>query len=164
MKYLEGDKMSWLFIIIIVLLDQATKLMTVACLDIGEKIVLIDSYLQINHVRNYGAAWSILENKQVFLIGITGLIISALVYYKKTESFTRAMHFATDLIVAGAVGNLIDRIRLGNVIDMIDVKFGNLYDYPVFNVADIAVVLGTLLMAYLVLKNKAIEEDVKNDA
>lgn len=155
--------MGWLFIIIVVLLDQATKLMTVACLEIGEKIVLIDSYLQINHVRNYGAAWSILKNKQIFLIGITVLIILGLIYYKNHENFTKKMHLATDLIIAGAIGNLIDRVRLGNVIDMIDVKFGNLYDYPVFNVADIAVVIGTLFMAYLVFKNMAIEEDVKND-
>lgn len=74
------------------------------------------------------------------------------------------MSLASDLVLGGAIGNLIDRIRLGNVVDMIDFKFGNFYDYPVFNIADIAVVIGVFIMAYLVLKDKAVVEgSVDND-
>jgi len=156
--------MNLLLIIIVILLDQGTKLLTMSTLAINEKIVIIDGFFQFNHVRNYGAAWSILENKQFLLIGVAAAIVGVIIYYKKKEPLTKPMSLASDLVLGGAIGNLIDRIRLGNVVDMIDFKFGNFYDYPVFNIADIAVVIGVFIMAYLVLKDKAVVEgSVDND-
>lgn len=156
--------MNLLLIIIVILLDQGTKLLTMSTLAINEKIVIIDGFFQFNHVRNYGAAWSILENKQFLLIGVAAAIVGVIIYYKKKEPLTKPMSLASDLVLGGAIGNLIDRIRLGNVVDMIDFKFGNFYDYPVFNIADIAVVIGVFTMAYLVLKDKAVVEgSVDND-
>lgn len=156
--------MNLLLIIIVVLLDQGTKLLIMSTLAINEKVVIIDGFFQFNHVRNYGAAWSILENKQFLLIGVAAAIVGVIIYYKKKEPLTKPMSLASDLVLGGAIGNLIDRIRLGNVVDMIDFKFGNFYDYPVFNIADIAVVIGVFIMAYLVLKDKAVVEgSVEND-
>lgn len=156
--------MNLLLIIVVILLDQATKLLTVSSLAIGEHFVIIENFFQFSHVRNYGAAWSILENKQFLLITITVVVILGIIYYKKKEPLTKLMHLSTDLIIGGAIGNLIDRIRLGNVIDMLDIKFGSFYDYPVFNVADMSVVIGTIIMAYLVFNDKYLKEGSnKND-
>ena len=156
--------MNLLLIIVVILLDQATKLLTVSSLAIGEHFVIIENFFQFSHVRNYGAAWSILENKQFLLITITVVVILGIIYYKKKEPLTKLMNLSTDLIIGGAIGNLIDRIRLGNVIDMLDIKFGSFYDYPVFNVADMSVVIGTIIMAYLVFNDKYLKEGSnKND-
>ena len=72
----------------------------------------------------------------------------------KNKKILPITSFIFDIIIAGAVGNLIDRIRLGYVIDFIDVKFWGIYDFPVFNVADILIVIGTIVLSVLILIDK----------
>lgn len=146
--------MLYIYCILIVIIDQVSKQYFVNLLSGDKTIKLIGDFLQLNYVENYGAAFGILQNKKIFFIIITVVVLSFIIYFIKRYNVNFWTKFSLTMIIAGAIGNLIDRVRLGYVIDFIDVKFGTLYDFPVFNVADSFIVVGTILLAYLVLTNK----------
>ncbi|AFS78703.1 lipoprotein signal peptidase LspA [Gottschalkia acidurici 9a] len=138
-----------------ILVDQISKYFAVMYLENQEPFVIIDNFLKLNYVRNPGAAWGILQNQRTFFIILTSLvIIGILVYIKSNKNLTKLTRYSLFMIIGGAIGNLIDRIRLAYVVDFIDVTFGKLYDFPVFNFADTFIVIGTFLMIYLIMTNK----------
>lgn len=154
--------MLYMVFIGILAIDQLTKYFSVEYLQGQKPIVIIDNFLQLNYVENYGAAFGIMQNKQWFFIIATFMVLVGIIIYMKTNNkLTFSMRLSLVLIASGALGNLIDRIRLGYVIDMIDVNFGNFYDYPVFNVADSAIVIATIFIMYLVLFDKYEKERVE---
>ncbi len=141
--------------IIIILLDQITKFYAVKLLKGNAPIIIIKNFLQFNYVENFGAAFGILQNKKVFFIIMTTIVVIGIIIYIKTNShLTTTMKIALAMIIGGAIGNLVDRIRLGYVVDFIDVNFWGHYDFPVFNVADSSIVIATFLICYLVIFNK----------
>lgn len=147
--------MFYIVAIILILFDQLTKYLAVKFLLGRSPFVIIGDLLQLNYVENFGAAFGILQNKQLFFIIITvSVLIGIIIYMKKYTNLSKPMKIALTILFSGALGNLIDRLRLGYVIDFIDIKFGKFYDFPVFNVADCLVVISTLIIAYLVLYDK----------
>ncbi len=140
----------WTIIIILsVVIDQITKQITVNTLELYEAVPVIEGVFGFNHVRNFGAAWGILKDQRwVFLIitGIAIIVLPIFLYkYRKTHVLFGT---ALSLIIGGAVGNMIDRVFLGYVVDFLEFTF---IDFPVFNIADICVVVGTGLMAVYIL-------------
>lgn len=141
-----------LFIIITVILialDQITKLITLNYLKPVSTVSVIDNILSFTYVENRGAAFGILQNARWVFILFTIIAVVAIFYYKfqkKPEGTT--INSALCLILSGAVGNLIDRIFRGFVVDMIEVTF---ISYPVFNVADCFVVVGAVLLSIYIL-------------
>jgi signal peptidase II len=106
-------------------------------------------------VENRGAAFGILQNQQLFFVIITSLVIGAVVFYRiKFNGFNKLANLSLDLIIAGALGNFVDRIRLNYVVDFIYVNFLGFYDFPVFNFADMCVVVGTLFLALLIILDR----------
>ncbi|SHH35327.1 signal peptidase II [Caloranaerobacter azorensis DSM 13643] len=147
--------MFYIIAIILIIFDQLTKYLAVKFLLGKNPIPIIKNYLQLNYVENFGAAFGILQNKQLFFVVITIVVLAGIiVYIRKHTNISKPMKAALTILFSGALGNLIDRLRLGYVIDFIDVKFGKLYDFPVFNVADCLVVVSTIIIAYLVLYDK----------
>lgn len=141
--------------LIIVLLDQVSKLYAVKLLRGNAPVVIIKNFLQFNYVENFGAAFGILQNRKIFFIVMTVLVVLGIVVYMKTNpNLTAMMKIALAMVIGGALGNLIDRIRLGYVVDYIDVNFWGLYDFPVFNIADSFIVIATFIICYLVIFNK----------
>lgn len=142
--------------ILILLLDQLTKYFAVKLLMNGEPYVIIKGFLQLEYVENFGAAFGILQNRKIFFIIITLVVIIAVIFYLKRNYYyiNRPMKAALTMLLAGAVGNFIDRVRLGYVIDFVHVNFGKFYDFPVFNIADSFIVISTILIVYMVLFNK----------
>lgn len=141
--------------LIIIILDQITKIYAVKLLEGKSSIIIIKNFLQLNYVENFGAAFGILQNKKVFFIAMTTIVVIVIIIYIKTNiNLTTTMKIALAMVIGGAIGNLIDRIRLGYVIDFIDVNFWGLYDFPVFNLADSSIVVATFLICYLVIFNK----------
>ncbi len=137
----------YLFIVILLTcIDQYSKFVIIQNLDLGEKIVLIEDFLSITHVRNYGAGFSILQNATVFLSAVSILAICILVYillHEKKLSFVSKTAYL--LIISGAAGNLIDRVMKTYVTDFLDfLIFG--YDFPVFNIADSFITVGCFLL------------------
>lgn len=150
-----------LFIAGIVAADQFTKYLTVANIALYEDIPFIPGLLQLTYVQNTGAAFSSFEGQQwlfalIFVI-FTGLILWE--YRKKAMGFTTFERWCIAAIYGGGLGNMIDRVRLGYVVDMIETTF---IEFPVFNVADCFITCGTvLLMVHLVLCNKDFWKDDK---
>lgn len=140
---------------VIIFIDQLTKYFAVEYLKQSPPVVLIDNFLQFNYVENYGAAFGILQNKQFFFVIMTVIVIIGILFYvgmkKNLTTLTKVSLF---IVIGGALGNFIDRIRLGYVIDFIDVKFWGFYDFPVFNLADSSIVVSAIIISILVLLDK----------
>ena len=135
--------------------DQLTKFWAVDVLKNGESIKLIGNFLRFTYAENKGAAFSILQNQMWFFIIATIVMLVILAYiYFKTKNITQLSRLSISMIAGGAIGNFIDRLRLGYVVDFIDVRFGSFYNFPIFNIADSFVVCGTFLMIILILLNK----------
>lgn len=129
--------------------DQVIKFWAVESLTKVDTIPLIQDVLHLTYVENYGAAFSILQNKTWFLVGITSLVMVGLVWLllsKRVKSNFALWSLA--LIIAGGIGNLIDRVRQGFVVDYIDFR---LINFAVFNLADCCVVIGTIFFAIYIL-------------
>lgn len=135
----------------VVLLDQLTKLLILATLPLYGGIEIIPGFFNIVHVRNTGAAFSILAGapsvwrQWFFIIVTTGVLAILLLAYRKVSVKDRWTRSAYALIIGGALGNLVDRVRLGEVIDFLDVYWGS-YHWPAFNVADSAITVGAALL------------------
>ena len=134
-----------------VALDQITKNLAVTVLDPGEPRNVIKDVFQFVYTENMGAAFGFMQGKQVFFYIITALVIAAILFFLFRMPGTQrylAIGIVLSFILAGAVGNLIDRITHKYVIDFIYFKP---IDFPVFNVADIFVTLGCIAFAILVI-------------
>ncbi len=125
--------------------DQALKGWTVSHLELGESTPFIPAIMQLTRVHNYGAAWSSLSGKTVLLIAVTAVMMIAVAVLLLRRVVRHPLGVsACLLILGGGIGNIIDRIRLGYVVDMFDLL---LFSYPVFNLADCFVVVGAILGA-----------------
>ena len=132
--------------IIFLIIDQITKILVVNSLVPGENIEIIKNIFSIIYTNNTGAAFSILLGKRIFLIVVAILIIGILLYYiKKNKVDGKLNIIAFSLIIGGSLGNLIDRIVRGYVVDFISIKLGS-YNFPIFNVADTLIVVGVFLL------------------
>ncbi len=142
--------------IFIVALDQASKFLVVKYLMNQPPIVIIKDHFELRYVENYGAAFGILQEKRIFFIIITAIVILLIVFYfyNKFDILSNFTKFAMSMFLAGAIGNFIDRLRLGYVVDFIRVNLIKSYDFPVFNVADMFIVIGTVLIVFIVLFDK----------
>jgi signal peptidase II len=125
--------------------DQATKWMIVKKMDLGQSIPVIDQVLYITSHRNRGAAFGILQDQRYFFIIITIIVVGAVIYYLQKHATDRLLKTALALVLGGALGNFIDRLLRGEVVDFVDVYIGS-YDFPIFNVADSALVIGVGLI------------------
>ena len=145
-------------------LDQLTKILIDSNMQLHQSIPIISfgdtNVLNITYERNPGAAFSILEGKQLFLILFTAVVIVVMLYLmlsKRVKTYIWSM----SLIVAGGIGNLIDRVIRGEVVDFIDVRIIN---FAVFNIADICAVLGALGLLLFVVADEIKEQKNKRSA
>ena len=145
----------------IVVADQYTKYLTVAAIDLYEKVPFSPGFLRFTYVQNTGAAFSSFSGQQ-WLFALIFVAFTALVlveYFKKPMPFTKFDRWCIAAIYGGGLGNMIDRVRLGYVVDMIETEF---ITFPVFNVADCFITCGCLaLMLSLVLFNKKFWKEEK---
>ena len=132
--------------IAIIFLDQVTKLLVVKFMELGESIPLIDGFLYFTSHRNEGAAWGMLQGRMWLFYIITVFVIVVLVmFYKREAKTSLLLQTSLVLLMAGAIGNFIDRLLFQKVVDFVDtVIFG--YDFPIFNVADASLTAGAILM------------------
>ena len=141
-------------------LDQWVKHWTVTNLAQGEAAPLLPGFTELLRVHNYGAAWSSFSGQRWFLLAVTGAIVAAVLYVWLCRIVRHPAGLtACALLVSGGVGNIIDRLRLGYVVDMFHFEFWP--SYPVFNVADICIVTGAILggLYYAFLYDKYDKKD-----
>ncbi|MBA4494224.1 signal peptidase II [Paenactinomyces guangxiensis] len=147
--------------LIILIADQWTKWLVVKHMSLFQSIPVIDEFFHITSHRNRGAAFGILENQQWLFITITFIVIMIILYYLwQLKSERPWMSFSFALILGGAVGNLIDRIKTGEVVDFLDFRFGT-YNFPIFNVADSAIVVGVCILVLITLFSSEVESNEK---
>ena len=135
--------------LVLVLIDQLTKLLTRANIDLGGSVPFIPKFLDFTYYKNTGAAFSILEKHTWLLTVVSAVVVLVVAWLMFRKFFTHWMGMlSATLIVAGGIGNLIDRIAFGYVTDMIRTLF---MDFPIFNVADCCITVGVVLLFVYVL-------------
>ena len=132
--------------LICLIIDQITKILVIKLIPLSDSVVIIKNFFYIIPTNNTGAAFSILIGQRIFLILITIAILAFLIQYIKKNKIERKIDIISfSFIIGGSLGNLIDRIIRGSVIDFISLKFGN-YNFPIFNIADTLIVVGVILL------------------
>ena len=150
--------MYFTLISILIIIDQAIKWISRTKLTKFESYRVIDGFFNFTYVENRGAAFGMLQNKTWFFVLITFVVVGYMIYFtKKNKNIDKKLTFVLSIITAGAIGNLIDRIWLGFVVDMFD--FRGIWQF-VFNFADICVVVGGILLIFLIIKDKEILEKI----
>lgn len=134
-----------IFVGAVVLADQFTKALVVASIPLGGHVAFLPGFLDFTHVRNTGAAFSSFEGMQwlfalIFLVFTLGIFYE---YFRKRMPFSNFERWMIAAIYAGGLGNMIDRLRLGYVVDMIETQF---MEFPVFNVADCFITCGCIAL------------------
>ncbi len=138
-------------IIILIIIDQITKHLAVLHLKDKPALNIVNGVLELNYLENKGAAFGMLQNQKIFFVFVAIIILGVIAYilYKTPDHSKYAMmHILLSLIAAGAIGNMIDRIRLNYVVDFI---YFVLINFPIFNVADIYVTVATVILIFVLL-------------
>ncbi|MGI8315045.1 signal peptidase II [Halobacillus mangrovi] len=129
-----------------IILDQITKWLVVTNMRIGESIPIIENFFYLTSHRNKGAAWGILQGQMWFFYIVTVIVIGVVIYYiQQYGKESKLAGVALSLILAGAIGNFIDRVLRKEVVDFADTYIFT-YDFPIFNVADSSLVIGVILV------------------
>jgi len=146
-----------IFSVVILLLDQWTKHLVVQHLPLYRRVKVIQGFFNLTHVRNTGGAFGIFGGEKgglgsILFVIVSLIAIGAIVFlFFKVKENEKTLAFSFSLILSGAVGNLIDRFRYGEVVDFLDFHLSS-YHWPAFNVADSAICVGIGLMALQLLK------------
>ena len=150
--------------ILIICLDQLTKTIIKQRIDYYDQIVVIEGFFNLRHDRNSGAAFSLMQGQRTLLIAATILAMIFIAYYYFQFRHSLWMRVGLGFILGGAIGNLIDRIQYGEVIDFL--QFGILpkYKWPTFNTADTAICIGAGMLIIYTIRNRKLnfEETIKN--
>ena len=144
--------------IFLLFIDIFTKYIINIYFNLMETKEIIPNFFSITKVYNYGASWNILSGYRWLLIIITLIILIMLIIYQKNFILNIRNIFGFSFLYSGIIGNLIDRVFYGYVIDYLDFNiFG--YDYPVFNFADICIVIGMTLLIIAIIKKEDVNEN-----
>lgn len=147
------NKKIYIITLIVILIDQLIKLL-VNYNDIN--LIVIPNFLTLINVHNKGAAFSMLSGHNTLIIFFSIILFIVLISMYKKEfknNDNKSYQIVFGILFGGILGNLIDRVFKGEVIDYVSLQFGNYY-YPVFNIADIAITIGVLLLIYIIIKEK----------
>ncbi len=133
----------------VVLADQAVKLGIARTMRLGESIPVLPGIFHITYIENPGAAFGMFANQRwVFIVAGILVVLAAGVMYRRIAETGRMVRWGAALLLGGAVGNLIDRVRLGRVIDFFDFRV-----WPVFNIADIGICVGVACLIYALMND-----------
>ena len=140
----------WFTALLILIFDQGTKWLIKENMELYQSIPIIPNIFHLTYIENPGAAFGILANQRMFFIIITFIILAFIYYfYRQLKENQVLLKIALGMVVGGALGNLIDRWRSGTVTDFFDFQI-----WPIFNIADTAVVVAMLYISYKVLTTK----------
>ena len=130
-------------ILLLVLLDQGSKAMVISRIPHQEVMPVLPGFFNLTHLHNTGAAFSLLRDNNLFFILLSSAVFLALIFLRRHFA-GRLMRSGWILLLAGIIGNVTDRLRLGHVTDFLDFQFGS-YHWPAFNVADSCICVAAAL-------------------
>lgn len=170
-KFKKKDTLIAIAIIAVgIFIDQLTKCIAKNCLEYGNSKTIINNFFELTYIRNKGAAWGMFQDSYVFLGIITLIAMAAFIYLLSDINYKNSMLYSISipLMISGTIGNLIDRTARAlfngeGVIDFLDFEiFG--YDFPVFNIADVLLVVGVILFAvHLIFFSEKFKEKGDNN-
>ena len=139
---------------VFLVIDVVSKILVSNLMDVYDSVIIVRDVFYITYVRNTGAAWSMFAGKTWLLIGVSLIIIGLICFYiYKNKPKSKKEMVGYSLVLGGAIGNFLDRIIYGYVIDFFDFYiFG--YDYPIFNMADVFIVIGVMILILCVWRDK----------
>ena len=145
---------SLIITLLCALLDQIIKIIVMGTMGINSSIPIIDNFFSLTYVENDGAAWSIFSGNRIFLIIISIIaLVLIYLYFFKNQNLKKFELINYSILIGGIFGNLLDRIKFGKVIDYLDFNiFG--YSFPVFNFADICIVISVILLLIYSITNR----------
>lgn len=139
----------YLLAALLIIIDQITKWNIVQNFELYQEKVIVPGFFSLFYIQNEGAAWGIFQGKMVFFYLVTLLVVGYLIYmFQQEKNKTKLVGISFALILSGAIGNFIDRFLNGYVVDMFRLDFIN---FPIFNVADVCLTVGVVLMLIHVL-------------
>ena len=143
--------------VFLILFDQIIKYVVEINMNLHDSFIVVADFLRITYVQNYGAAFSILSGQKIILIVITLLIISFLIAFVIKKKIKDLFYLISIIMItSGGIGNLIDRIFRGYVVDYFDVTFWPFNDFAIFNFADCLVVVGTVIFVIKFIINELV--------
>ena len=145
------QKKQFFMIVLLTLIDQISKSIIDIYCPLNNSITIINNFFYLTNVYNKGGAWSILSKYPIILIIVSVLVLLIFLRNSKLFQKNKLTKTAFILLFSGILSNLIDRLFLGYVRDFLDFKIFN-YDYPIFNIADILIVVGVILLSIQILK------------
>ncbi len=162
MKFFK--RFYWIFLsLFLILADQVTKLLVVKNIPIYDSIELIPDFFSLSHVRNTGAAFGMLAGQRwIFMIFTSVVLVGAVVALCSGRVKNTWGIISLSMIIGGGVGNMIDRIFLGEVVDFFAFNFWG-YQFAVFNVADVFVCCGTIILAFYIFFSSDFDFDKKKE-
>ncbi len=164
----RGNKMIYLLVAVLVVIDQVVKFIIVNNVDVHEKIPVIANFFSITHVKNTGGAFSFLAEKGwgIYFLASMSLVISVILLVVISRLKGKEMYWirlATAVLAGGSIGNMIDRFFRRSVVDFLMFDFGK-YTFPVFNVADMCIVVGSFSLALFLLFDKRLMREEDGDS
>lgn len=147
------SKKIYIISLIIFILDQISKSIISTYLKLNDSIEIIKDFFYIRYINNKGASWGILENNRFLLIFLSVIAIIIIIRYSYSFKKTKLNTYGFGLLLGGILGNLSDRIMFGYVKDFLDFIIFR-YDFPVFNIADISIVVGVMLLIISIIKGE----------
>lgn len=155
--------MKKIFIIsfIILIIDIISKRLVIGNLATSESVSVIDNFFRITYAENTGVAFSLIEGYVGFIIMMTVIVIIMIFKYVKSNNINKYEEIGYSFILGGALGNLLDRVIYGYVIDFLDFNiFG--YDFPIFNIADSFIVIGVLILGIISFREVGERDEVSS--
>ena len=149
-KFNRKDSIYFIIILLIITFDYIIKLRVKSNMNIGESIKVIGDFFKITYIQNKGAAFGMLQDKQIVFLVVGFITIAFLInlFLKTNDNITKT---SISMVIGGAIGNIIDRLLYGYVVDMFD--FSGVWSY-IFNFADVCVVLGVGILALAIIRKK----------
>ena len=149
-KFSKRDSIYLAIVLILVTFDYIIKTKIKTIMQLGDSIDVIKNFFSITYVQNTGAAFGMFKNQKILFL-IVGIVAILILVYSFSKTDNKIAKIAISMVISGDIGNIIDRLLYGFVVDMFD--FHAIWSY-VFNFADICVVLGVALLSFSILKEK----------
>lgn len=149
-KFSKRDSIYLAIVLILVTFDYIIKTKIKTIMQLGDSIDVIKNFFSITYVQNTGAAFGMFKNQKILFL-IVGIVAIFILVYSFSKTDNKIAKISISMVISGAIGNIIDRLLYGFVVDMFD--FHAIWSY-VFNFADVCVVLGVALLSFSILKEK----------
>ena len=137
---------TYITLIIALIIDQLSKFLVIKYIALNHSISIIDNFFKLIYIRNTGAAWGMFDDKTIVIAILSAVFLFFLIkFIEEEKNMDKFLQFCYGVLLGGIIGNLLDRLLRGYVVDFLSFKIFN-YNYPIFNIADVFIVVSIILI------------------